>query len=150
MVGIAIIMVITNEVSGKLLHSLPIGKKEIIVYRFIFMILSSIIFITYLVLIMYFLNSEFRFNTYIQSPNNILAFFNFNISTLAFLMPMGFLFTKGSINVMLFMFILFNGFSESILYMIIDYTLTFTIVTIILLICSFLMAIFIFSEREFG
>lgn len=131
MLHIASILAITNESSGVLINSL-----------------ATIFITTYLLLIAYFLNKGAH-NQYIESPNNILGLFAFAISTLALLMPFGFWFSKHIWIAIMIVFSLVNGFSWVIWDLTLQYTLFFAIVSIILLILSYLMSIQIFNEREF-
>lgn len=145
---IAVILVITNESSGKLLNSLPTRRIEIVISRFIFMTIVSLIVIGYLLFIIYFLSNN-EINISFQNPNSIISFFSFNIIALAFLMPFGFIFTSKSDVALAVVFIVFNSFSLMIWDVIFKYPLVSMIIAIILLISSFLMSISLFSEREF-
>lgn len=140
MLLIAIIMIVTNEVSGKLLNSLKTSRREIVIARYIFMSIATLIVIAYLLVIMYFLDSEYM---------DALAFFNFNVITLAFLMPLGFIFSSKSSNAIAVTFIIYNSFSLLIWDLLLRYKLISTIIALLLLVTSFLMSISIFSDREF-
>lgn len=137
---IAIIMVITNETSGKLLNSLTTRRSEIVIGRFIFMTIATLIVITYLLLIMSFIDGDY---------NNTLAFINFNVIALALMMPIGSIFSSKSSNAIAVYFIIFNSFSLFIWDLLLEYPLISTIVAVLVLISSFFMSMSIFNEREF-
>lgn len=145
---IGIFMSITNESSGVLINSLPTNKVEMVKSRFIFMSLCTIVITIYLLLVVYLLRNTGH-GVYIQNSNNILAFFSTSFSTLAFLMPIGFLSNKVLDVVSMIILFVTMGSSWILWEVVTKHVLIFAIVAMVLLICSYLMSISIFNEREF-
>lgn len=146
LIGIAIS--VTKESTGVLINSLPTEKVAIVKSRFIFMIIATLGISIYLLLVAYLLRNSGH-SVYIQSGNNIIAFFNIGFSALAFLMPIGFLSAKGLDAILMIIFFIVMGFSWKVWEMGTKHTLIYGIITMVLLIGSFFMSRSIFNDKEF-
>lgn len=147
---IALIIISTNYNSSKLLNSLPNKKREIVISKYIFMIINALAFTIYLLFLFLILERDID-EAYILDFNNVLALFIFNISFLFIICPLSFMFSEnGTAFSILLTILIVDYLNEFIMDKMVEYLLIFIVISIILLICSFLMSLSVFNEREFS
>lgn len=145
---VGILISTTNELTSVVMNSLPTKKVEIVRSRFIFMIINTFIITIYLLLVAYLLRNSGH-GVYVQNGNNILAFLNVAFTTLAILMPISFLSAKGLDIVLMIMFFITMGFGWGIWKIALSHTIYFALITIIVLVLSYLISKQFFNEKEF-
>lgn len=145
---IGILMSVTKESTGILMNSLPTEKVDIVKSRFIFMTIGTLAISIYLLLVAYLLRSTGH-GIYIQNSNSILAFLNIGFSTLAVLMPIGFISDKALEVVLMIVFFTIMGLGWRIWGMLLDSTRLFTIINLLMFILSYLLSKQFFNEKEF-
>lgn len=138
----------TNELTGILMNSLPTKKVEIVKSRFIFMIINTIFITMYFLFVAYLLKDN-GYGIYIQSPHSILAFINTSFTILAIFMPISFFSTRTIEIASILTFFTTLWFGWLIWRIALMHMIFNTIVTIILLVLSYLLSKQLFSEKEF-
>lgn len=145
---IGILISNTNDLTGVLMNSLPIKKVEIVKSRFIFMIINTSLITIYLLFVAYLLRAS-GYGIYTEKPSNILAFINTAFTILAIFMPFSFLNTRSIEIVFIIIFFSTLWFGWLMWRVALMHLIFNTIVTIILLVLSYLLSKQLFNEKEF-